>query len=172
MQPFSTVGFTGSRHLSGRAYTHLQRTVTALAAAGKPLHVGCARGADAAVRSASPHSLLTVHRATTRRPFHLVQRSIRMVNALAAAQSPLLVATPLGEPPKRFTPSSHWQSCGSGSWSTVLLAAGLCIPVILLHSQPPMWWQGWQPLSLHPFAGGYYLPAQTIETLYEQPVLF
>ncbi len=72
----------------------------------------------------------------------LASRSVALVRAVAAsgpgASFVGLVASPC---PAGLRPSAVWSSCGSGSWSSLALAAGLGVPVVVF----PLGWSWSSP---------------------------
>ena len=57
-------------------------------------------------------------------------------------------------------PSAAWQSCGSGTWATLLLAAGKGVPVVVFSVgwrwQPPVWPGQWEPAGqAWPWSAGW-----------------
>lgn len=139
---FSAVGFCGGRAVGGHRAQWAAALAAATAAAGLPVLVGCAKGVDLAVRTAVSGS--TVFTAESGRPGHLVARSCQFVAALAAHSRPLLVAVPGTAAPVQLRPKSQWQSCGSGTWSSVALAAGRGVAVLV---QLPA--ANWLPAGWH-----------------------
>jgi hypothetical protein len=93
----------------------------------------------------------------------LRRRSQHMVNSLwsgRACGSGLVafVATP---PPRPVRVGTSWSPCGSGTWSTVALAAGLGLPVVVFPIQAgagvlPAWPGGsWRPAGTGVWARGW-----------------
>ncbi len=167
------VGFTGSRHLSRSFFPLVARVVSGHQ--GHPLAVGCAAGADLAVRIAAPGA--RVFRASAfgsgRQSF--ARRSAALVQAVAASPSPLLVGFVSSPCPAGIVPSSSPSRCfcggGSGSWATLALAAGLGVPVVVFWcgSGPlalPAGWGSWLAASASQ-AGGWRLSPRAV-----QPSLF
>jgi len=128
------IGIVGSRHLTGAQKNRPRSLAKTAVNCGLQVITGCARGADHAARqgAASHPSRLTVFKATTRQPYHLVQRTIQLVNHLAAQPKPLLVAyTTTAAPSGLNHHTNGWQSVGSGTWSAVALATAKGIPVFI-----------------------------------------
>ncbi|MGB3495283.1 MAG: hypothetical protein WBA57_21310 [Elainellaceae cyanobacterium] len=129
----SVVGFSGSRHglPSSACQGALACALSVVAASGAAVFVGCARGVDSSVRSASPGA--RVFRASEfgsgARSFAL--RSEAFVRALAA-EGGALVAFPGRAAPSGLYPCQSWPwGVGSGSWGSIALAVGLGVPVLL-----------------------------------------
>ena len=165
---FSTIGFSGSRHLSGPAFAACRGLAASAVAAGCTVFTGCASGADRAAHLGAGSAAI-VFSAYGPAAHQLVARSVSFVRALAAAPAPLLVSFPLVPCPAGLLPSSSPSRCfsgfGSGSWATLALAVGLGLPVrVFLPAAvvPPAAWGGWSLLSSGPFSGSWALsqPAQ------------
>lgn len=129
----SLVGFSGSRRgcVAASCQVALQVALSAVAASGAAVSVGCARGVDSSVRSVFPAA--RVFRAAEfgsgARSFAL--RSEAFVRALAA-EGGVLVAFPGRAAPSGLRPCRSWPwGVGSGSWGSVALAVGLGVPVLL-----------------------------------------
>lgn len=134
----AVVGFSGSRSASGSPA--LAAAVGAVVRAGRSVAVGCAPGADAAVRALVPGA--RVFRASAfLRPggswaSALAARSAALVSCVAAGGrgSALLVWLP-GPCPAGLVPSRVASRCfrglGSGSWASAALAVGLGSPVLV-----------------------------------------
>ena len=119
-----------------------------------PVLVGCAPGADAAARAGAPAAQLFRASAWRARglpwPAALAARSVAFVRALSAAGG-VLVSAPGRPCPAGLLPGRSWRSCGSGSWSTLALAAGLAVPLVLFLPpavSPPAAWGPWSPAPL------------------------
>lgn len=169
----SLVGFCGSRKLAGGQWASLVgRVARAVQAAGWGVAVGCASGADLLVRQSVPNcqvfSVASGQWGSGRGAF--ARRSIALVRAVAAFPSLshfvgfVISACPAGIAPARF-----WRSGSppSGSWSSLALAAGRGVPVLIFWCGPgaaqlPAWGGGsWQPVQAGPFAGAFqFVPAQ------------
>ncbi|MCZ7568899.1 MAG: hypothetical protein M5U01_09980 [Ardenticatenaceae bacterium] len=154
------VGFTGSRSLSPAAAPLVAGVVGSVVAGGRGVAVGCAAGADALVRAAAPGARVWSVSAFSDlpRPAALAQRSVAMVHAVAASGPGAgLVAFPAAPCPAGLVPARSWRACGSGTWSSAALAAGLGLPVVVFPAgwpwAPPAWPGGsWQPAA----AGGVW----------------
>lgn len=129
----TVVGFSGSRHLpEGDSLDALLHCFAYVPAAARVV-VGCASGADAAVRSEFARaevfyaSSFGVGRAS------FAQRSAAVVAAVAAAGSAgLWVSFPSGRCPSGLVPCRSWRSSsGSGSWGSLALAAGSRVPCLV-----------------------------------------
>ena len=171
---FASVGFSGSRSLSGSAWSACAGLALAAVAAGCSVLVGCASGADAAAR-AGAGPLASVFSARASRfsglPFRsaLAARSAWFVRSLAAAPAPVLVSFPGRACPSRCRVGRSWSSCGSGSWSSLALAVGLGVPVFVFLPAgvaPPAGWGSWSLVAAGPFAGAWSLATAV------QPSLF
>jgi len=159
---FSSVGFSGSRRLSGARFVACRALARSAASVGAVISVGCAAGADQAARLGAPAAV--VFSAAGRAGWQLAARSIRFVHALAASPSPVLVSFPAGPCPARLAPSPLSSACfcgsGSGSWATLALAVGLGVSVrVFLPAgvAPPSGWGSWSLVSSGPLAGAWAL---------------
>lgn len=149
------VGFSGSRSAVGSPA--LARAVSAVVRSGRSVAVGCAPGADAAVRGLVPGAL--VFRAALFRPAGgswaaaLAARSAALVRCVRSGGpgSALLVWLP-GPCPAGLLPSRSSSRCfrglGSGSWASAAFAAGLGLPVLVFpgpggRSALPGGWGSW-----------------------------
>lgn len=132
------VGFSGSRSAAGGPA--LAAAVRLVVRSGRSVAVGCAPGADAAVRALLP-SARVFRAAAFRRPggswaSALASRSAALVSCVAAGGrgSALLVWLP-GPCPAGLVPSAVASSCfrglGSGSWASAAFAVGLRVPVLV-----------------------------------------
>ena len=168
MQNFNAVGFTGSRNLQGSLARLVAQAAGNAHANNLPVLVGCARGADAAVRQAAPAAQVfnvanyAVNGAVTRHSF--ARRSGAMVKALASHAAPVLVAAPVGGCPAGLAPSAKAGRCfagyGSGSWATAAYAAGLTVPVFFVGCAAPVWWGGCFAGRFGGVAGFWFKPVQ------------
>jgi hypothetical protein len=160
------VGFTGSRNLAQSYFPLVSRVVAGFA--GQQLAVGCAAGADKAVRLATPGvQVFRVSQFGTGR-YAFARRSAALVQAVAGSSSPLLVGFVGGPCPAGVVPSPQASTCfnggGSGTWATLALAAGLGVPVVVFWcgsgpaNLPP--WGQWSACSGHLAGGWQLLPAQ------------
>jgi hypothetical protein len=139
-----TVGFSGSRHLSGAGLAALG-SLFPLMPAGCHVVVGCATGADLAVRSAFVSGgRLCVFAVESGRwgsgRSAFARRSAAVVAAVPAGG--LLVVVPSGAAPAGVVPSRSFSGCGSGSWGSGALALGTGRRVLLWlpsGSVPPAW---------------------------------
>jgi len=134
------VAFSGSRSPATAATAEQLAAVLDIIRPGIPVLVGCARGVDAAVRSARADAFIfrvqeISGSATIARPYHFAKRSQWMIRTLAELPAPLLVAFPTGPCPAGLVPSSNARRCfaghGSGTWATAAFAAGLNIHVLI-----------------------------------------
>lgn len=163
----TTVAFTGSRALAA-AYAALVGAVVAALPAGAAILVGDAPGADALVRRAAPAARVFAVEGV-RYPGALVARSVRMVQALAAAGGVRWLVALAGQPcPAGIVPAGAWRSGspGSGTWSSTALALGLGLgaEVVVICCgpfAPPAWPGGtWVPCGSAWAAAAAPLPAQ------------
>jgi hypothetical protein len=162
------VGFTGSRNLAQSYFPLVSRVVAGFA--GQPLAVGCAAGADQAVRLAAPGVQVFQASAFGAGRHAFVKRSVALVQAVAGSSSPLIVGFVGGSCPAGLVPSPQVSRCfngsGSGTWATLALATGLGVPVAVFWcgsgvSQLPAAWGQWGSASGH-LAGGWHLaPVQS-----------
>ena len=133
---FSSFGFAGRR--SGVGVSEASAILAALPA-GAVVFATCGRGVSAlaaaipgcSVFGRSPFAALPVRA-------QFAARAAAFIRALAAAPSPLLLAWPGVVVPCHLSWSCRsWQSCGSGSWSEVALAAGTGVPVVVFGVAQP-----------------------------------
>lgn len=137
-----TVGFSGSRHLSGAGLAALG-LLFPLVPAGCHIVVGCASGADLAVRSAfASCDRLCVFAVESGRwgsgRSAFARRSAAVVAAVPAGG--LLVVVPSGAAPAGVVPSRSFSGCGS--WGSAALALGTGRRVVLWLPAgvvPPAW---------------------------------
>jgi hypothetical protein len=153
------VGFCGSRLLPSASFPLITSVVASVLHSGRRVAVGCASGADLAVRLAAPRA----------RVFHassfpdlpptaaLVARSSSLVSFVAHSGSGAAFVgfVSSGPCPDGLRPSASSSACfagfGSGSWASLAFAAGLRVPVLVF----PI---GWSP-SLLPASWGSWAPA-------------
>lgn len=141
---FRTVGFSGSRSLSGPAWRRCRALAAAAASSpGVSVATGCAGGADRAARegfrSVWPYTGIIFRAEAVQAsrpglpwPAALAIRSVRFVRHLAGSPAPCLISFPGGPCPPRLGPARSWPSgFGSGSWQTLALAVGLGVPVFV-----------------------------------------
>ncbi|MEO1341405.1 MAG: hypothetical protein AAFV28_09755 [Cyanobacteria bacterium J06635_13] len=141
-----SVGFSGSRSLSPAASAALSRLLP-LVPAGVRLSVGCAAGADKAVRSffGASSSLLVFSVASSRfgsGRSAFARRSSRCVLSVAAGSRGLLVVVPVSGCPAGVRPSRSFRGFSSGSWGSAAFALGRGRRVLLWlspGSRPPVW---------------------------------
>lgn len=140
------VGFSGWRALSGVPLSLLSAVAASACSSGCAVWVGCCvSGADAAVRSvcSSAGVVPRVFRASSSVPGAVAARSAALVRALAGVGG-LLVSAPGVPCPAGVVPARSWRSgaCPSGSWSSLALAVGLGVPVLVVGlpaSSLPRW---------------------------------
>jgi hypothetical protein len=139
-----TVGFSGSRHLSGAGLSALT-SLLSLVPSGCRVSVGCATGADLAVRSvlAGSHSLsifsVSSGRFGSGRSAY-ARRSVAIVESIPAGG--LLVVVPSSACPAGVVPSRSFRGSGSGSWGSAALALGTGRRVLVYLADgttPPHW---------------------------------
>lgn len=161
---FPSVGFCGSRRLSGSAASLAGRVAGSVSACGVPVSVGCAAGADAAVRSACPSavvlSVASGRFGSGRSAF--ARRSAALVSSLPSGSAFVgFVSSPC---PAVVSPSPSPSRCfcggGSGSWASLALAAGLGLAVFVFWAgsgafPAPAWGGSWSPVSSGVFAGSF-----------------
>jgi hypothetical protein len=139
-----TIGFSGSRSLSGAGLAALT-ALFPLVPVGCHICVGCAAGADAAVREAFTScgrlclfSVASGRWGVGRAAF--ARRSAAIVGAVPSGG--LLVVVPSGACPAGVVPSRSFSGCGSGSWGSAALALGTGRQVLVwlpTGSVPPVW---------------------------------
>lgn len=157
----ASAGFCGSRCLSSAFRPRVARVVRAAQTAGFGISVGCARGADHFVRSAAG-SACRVFRARDHQPASLVARSSAMVRAVASSPGSVLAGFVSCSCPAGIFPGPTWRSgqpC-SGTWSSLALATGLGVQVVVFWCTPgapalPAAWGTWSPVRSGPFVGGW-----------------
>lgn len=162
------VGFSGSRSLPPSASPQVAAVVAAVVAGGRGVAVGCARGADQAVRLAAPGAqVFFASSFAGPAAARLAQRSAAMVAAVAASGPGCgLVGFPAQPCPVGLGPSASASACfsgsGSGTWATLALAAGLGLPVVVFPvgfapSSLPAGWGQWVPAGGGAWVGGWRL---------------
>jgi hypothetical protein len=84
----------------------------------------------------------------------LARRSQHLVRSVASGHAPGtgLVAFVAAPPPRPVRAGTSWSPCGSGTWSTVAMAAGHGLPVLVF----PV---GLSPAALPPLGQGRWQPA-------------
>ena len=139
-----TVGFSGSRSLSGAGLAALT-SLFPLVPAGCHVVVGCAAGADLAVRSAFGDDRLCLFAVdsgrfgTGRAAF--ARRSVAIVEAVPPGGLLVVVPGSVSLPPG-VIPSRSFRGGGSGSWGSAALALGTGRRVLLwlpIGVVPPVW---------------------------------
>lgn len=175
------VGFCGSRSLSSSWSPLVARVVGGAFASRRSVAVGCAAGADALVRSAAGPSAVArggscfVFSVSSGRwgsgRSAFARRSAACVRSVAASGPSAAFVGFVSSPcPAGVVPASSWRSGSpvSGSWSSLALAAGLGVRVVVFWCAPgragralPAAWGLWWPVGSGPFAGGWgFVPAQ------------
>jgi hypothetical protein len=141
-----TIAFSGSRSLSGAGLAALT-SIFPLVPVGCHVVVGCADGADLAVRSAFGDgdgrlclfSVASGRWGVGRAAF--ARRSVAIVQAVALGG--LLVVVPGSvSPPPGVVPSCSFRGGGSGSWGSAAFALGTGRRVLLwlpVGAVPPAW---------------------------------
>jgi len=145
----SSVSFSGSRSPSSAAVAALSALLPFVPSVRCRVSVGCARGVDAVVRQffAGSKSLLVFSAKSPRfaragAVGALALRSAACVRSLAAGTRGLLIVLPSGACPPGVRPSRSFRGCGSGSWGSAALAAGLGRRVLVWLAPgvlPPAW---------------------------------
>lgn len=135
---YGCIAFSGSRSLPFSQCRQVVAVCRGLARLSPAVRVGvgCAAGADAAVRHCVPSEQLTVFRVeypASRWSFAV--RSQRLVSWAAASPSSLMFVWP-GQPcPSVLVPSATPGRCfsglGSGSWATAAFSAGVGLHVVV-----------------------------------------
>ncbi len=159
-----SVGFSGSRSPSPAAVSALRSVFSSVRSGGVRVCVGCASGVDRLVRSAFAGSpSLLVFSASSPRfgggggfRAALARRSAACVRSVARGGRGLLVVVPSGACPSGVRPSPRFRGCGSGSWGSAALAAGLGRRVVVWLPSgvaPP----AWSGFSWSCLGGGWWL---------------
>lgn len=157
---FAVVGFSGSRSLSGAGLIALTDLFPLITSATR-VSVGCANGADAAIRKAfekppkrvpwsgfpvaDSSNQLTIFRVSSGKygvgKGAFVRRSIAIVESIPVGG--LLVVVPgTNTPPAIVAPSQSFRGGGSGSWGSAAFALGTGRQVLLWlpsGTKPPTW---------------------------------
>ena len=161
---FSSVGFCGSRSLAGAPASLASSVAAAVSATGVQVSVGCAAGADAAVRAACPSAAVLSVRSGLfgSGPPAFARRSAALVRSLPPGSAFVgFVGSPC---PSIVRPSPSSARCfcggGSGSWASLAFAAGLGLSVFVFWSgsgsfPAPVWGGYWSPVSSGVFAGSF-----------------
>jgi hypothetical protein len=139
-----TIAFSGSRSLFGAGLAALT-SLFPLVPAGCPVVVGCAAGADLAVRRAFVGDRLCLFSVDSGRfgagRGAFARRSVAIVEAVPVGG--LLVVVPGSvSPPPGVVPSRSFRGGGSGSWGSAALALGTGRRVLLwlpVGAVPPVW---------------------------------
>lgn len=182
---YKTVGFTGSRTLHPDRASLIRDIATHARNASATVIVGCAGGADEAIRRTIPTARIISVRDYYRIPLYRARfaaRSAAIVQALVA-QSPrsCLIAFP-GDPcpPGLKISRSPFKGHGSGTWATVALAASYAIPAFVFvpfipdddrlprpaSYSLPAWWGEWEHIGWKsPFShvAGAYILRQSLQ---------
>jgi len=166
------VGFCGSRSLAPTFAPLVGAVVGRVVAAGGSVVVGCAAGADQFVRSAAlgavVFSVASGQWGRGRGAF--AGRSAALVRHVAAVgpSCAALVGFVSSPCPVGVVPGQSWSVGGSGSWSSLALAAGLGLPVYIFWCAPgafvPPSWLGafWSPVASGLFAGSWVALAASV----------
>jgi len=164
-------GVSGSRRLPFSFRPLVARVVAGALSAGFGVSAGCASGADRFARVAAGPAC-RVFRASSRSPSALVARSCRFVRSLAGAAGSVLAGFVVGPCPTglRGVPARAWRSGSpaSGSWSSLGLAAGLGVRVVVFWcgggaAALPAAWGAWSLVAAGPFAGGWLLSPAAVQ---------
>ena len=172
----SSVGFSGSRSLSGSGLLALRSLLSFVPHSGCRVSVGCAAGADLLVRSvlAGFPGLLLFSVASGRFGVGrsaFARRSARLVRSVAAGSAGVLVVVPGGACPAGVVPSRSFSGGGSGSWGSAALALGSGRRVLLWLPSgclPPSWsGVSWSSAGALGSAGCWWLgvPASAVSQL-------
>lgn len=160
----SLVGFTGARSLGAPWSPLVASVVGSVLAGGRGVAVGCASGADLLVRSAAPGALVfsVASGRWGRGRGAFAGRSAALVRAVAASGPGAgagFVGFVSSACPAGVVPAGSWRSGvpASGSWSTLALAAGAGLPVVVFWCGPWPGPGGSPPLPAWP--GGAWSPA-------------
>jgi hypothetical protein len=151
-----TIAFSGSRSLSGAGLAALT-SLFPLVSTGCYVVVGCAEGADLAVRRAFDGGRLCLFSVASGRfgsgRSAFARRSVAIVESLPVGG--LLVVVPSGAAPAGVVPSRSFRGCGSGSWGSAAFALGTGRRVLLwlpVGAIPPAWYSvSWSAV------GGWWL---------------
>ncbi len=161
LSKYQSIGIGGSRHASPACLEALAEIFAALPA-GAQIVATCASGVSAI---AAAHPAALVFRASQfsglgRAAY--AARAAAAIRHLAGLPRPVFVCFPRVPAPAPLRPGLRsWQSCGSGSWSEVALAAGLSLPVLVFLPagiQPPASLGAWQPVR----PGWFFLPSSSL----------
>jgi hypothetical protein len=156
----ASFGVCGSRAL-GPPWSGWVRAVVAgaLRAGFSSVTTGCASGADAAARAACPPGRLVVFAVASGRfgsgRSAFARRSAALVRALARDPGSALAGFVRSPCPPGVTPARAWRSGrpASGSWSSLALAVGLGLPILVFWCAPG-------PPALPAWSGGEWSPAR------------
>ena len=161
------VGFTGSRSLGKQHEQLVHSLVSSIHSHGLTIAVGCAKGADAMVRKHDPQAELFAvasgHWGQGKNAY--AARSAAMVKAIAQTHRSGLVGLVTSPCPSGIVPAKSWRSGKpvSGSWSTIALAAGLNVPIVVFllgkHEHELPNWGNWATAGVGVWAGGWRLVA-------------
>lgn len=178
LSSISSVGFSGSRFPSPAAVAALAPLLPFVPGAGCRVSVGCAAGVDAVVREffAGSKSLLVFSAKAPRfaragAVGALALRSAACVRSVAPGARGLLVVSPSGACPSGVRPGRLFRGCGSGSWGSAAVAAGLGRRVVVWLAPgvvPPVW-AGFQWSSC---GGGWWLVSRSAPVAPVQLSLF
>lgn len=172
----ASVGFSGSRSLSGSGLLALRSLLSFVPRSGCRASVGCAAGADLLVRSvlAGFPGLLVFSVASGRFGVGrsaFARRSSRCVLSVASGSRGLLVVVPGGACPAGVVPSRSFSGGGSGSWGSAAFALGRGRRVLVWLPSgclPPAWsGVSWSSAGALGSAGCWWLgvPAPAVSQL-------
>lgn len=162
----SHIGFCGSRRLSGAWFRAAGRLAAAVTAGLAPrrVSVGCAPGADSAVRRSVPCCRVFRVSAYGSGRGAYARRSAACVQSVGSGPGSAYVGFVSVPCPERVRPSSSVHTCfcggGSGTWATLALAVGSGVgSIIVFWCAPgspslPSWGGSWVPASGR-FSGGW-----------------
>lgn len=151
MKPLSNlaIAVTGSRKLPASHAPIILATLAELRPAA--LLTGCAAGADTFAAAAAKdlgiecRIFYAQHYHASTWTQRLAIRSQAMVQALRAwPGESLLLGVPFSDCPAGLTAGKTWQSCGSGTWSTIALAAGLGLRIAIIPHDGRGELDGWR----------------------------
>ncbi len=153
----SVVGFSGSRSVPcSQSAVAIRSAITAVPA-GVPVHVGCAAGVDALVRSMRPAAVVFSVAAAGFSGRGAFARRSQMCVQSVAVPGGVWVSFPSGACPESLVPSASTSRCfsglGSGSWASLAFAAGLGVQCLLFLPpgvEPPTGW------GFVPGGGGWF----------------
>lgn len=164
----AVVGVSGCRRLGRRFAPVVAAVCRSVVLAGRGVAVGCASGADRFARAAAPSavvfSVASGRFGSGRAAF--ARRSAALVQFVAAGGPGSGFVGFVSSPcPAGVAPGRVWRSGSppSGSWSSLALAAGLGLPVVVFWCGggapvlPSSWGRWVAAAAAGPWAGGWRL---------------